>query len=228
MFINPKIAINNGWIKGIKDLKQIQPNAIDFTLDKVMILNTDVVAAVGETHKTMRPLYPYSLDSSYPLDPVETFWALEGLRVYDGMSDMYVEVPEGVAAVLYTRSTFARNGVFIISGLYDSGFKGNIGFTIYTIGGPIQIERGTRIGQIAFVKSDDSGLLYTGGWNHPEGTHYAEYRATIPPPPGGPQAQGAREQDSPLPKSDQVKALESTHKWNSDQTSKPAGTKSFI
>lgn len=219
MFINPKIAIERGWIKGIKDpAKQVQPNAIDFTLDKVMILNTDIIATIGETHKTMRPLYPYSLTPAYHLDPVETYWALEGLRVYDGMSDMYVEVPEGVAAVLYTRSTFARNGVFITSGLYDSGFKGNIGFTIYTIGGPINIDPGTRIGQIAFIGAESAGV-YAGGYNHEQGTHYTGPQRT----PSVDQQVGA-----PEVKSDSVKALEGTHKWKSDQTSNVAGKKGFV
>ena len=35
MYISPQVAIDNGWIKGITDPeKQIQPNAIDFTLDQ--------------------------------------------------------------------------------------------------------------------------------------------------------------------------------------------------
>lgn len=215
MFINPKIAIERGWIKGIKDpAKQVQPNAIDFTLDQLFTLNTDTTAFVSESRKVMRQLYPYTLDPAYPLDPVEKSWALEGLRVYDGMSDMYVEVPEGVAAILYTRSTFARNGVFIVSGLYDSGFKGNIGFTIYTIGGPIDIEPGTRIGQIAFIGADSEGV-YAGGYNHEQGTHYANSTPSIP-------------RRAPVQKSELAKGLEDASKWNSDKGSLVAGSKKFV
>lgn len=214
MFINPKIAIEKGWIKhpkckNLDDWSQhkfISPNAIDFTLDKVMTLNTDTMPFVGETYKNMRTLYLLDRDVHYT-----DSWLLEGLRVYDGMSNVYVEVPEGVAAVLYTRSTFTRNGVFITSGLYDQGFKGNVGFTIYTIGGPICVEGGARIGQIVFVKSEDSGILYAGGYNHPEGTHYTEQ---------------VRQQ--PTEKSEQAKVLEETNKWDSDQRGPVAGTKSFV
>ena len=39
MFVNPKKAIEKGWITGIKDEKQIQPNAIDITADKMFELN---------------------------------------------------------------------------------------------------------------------------------------------------------------------------------------------
>lgn len=166
MFINPKQAIDLGWIKGVKDpAKQIQPNAIDFTLDKVLGLSRGV-ARISEQGKVMRDAYEYHVEES-------GFWRLEGGRVYDGTSDVYVEVPEGVAAVLYTRSTFARNGVFILSGLYDSGYKGHVGFTIYTIGGEIQIAPGTRIGQIAFLAAK-TARMYDGGWNHEIGTHYKD------------------------------------------------------
>lgn len=167
MFINPKLAIERGWVKGIRDeAKQVQPNAIDFTLDTLQQLYDDPIARahISETSKTMRKLLKV-----FPT--VDNSWRLPQGVVFDGTSDMYVEVPEGVAAVLYTRSTLARNGVFLLSGLYDSGYKGHIGFTVYPIGGDILIEPGTRVGQIAFL-SADSAKMYAGGWNHEAGTHY--------------------------------------------------------
>lgn len=171
MFINPRIAIEKGWITGIKNPAiQVQPNAIDFTLDKVMTLSTDTTPNVGESHKQMRKLYELSTGDTGLL---KGWWYLDGQRVYDGTSDVYVTVPPGIAAVLYTRSTFARNGVFILSGLYDSGFQGNVGFTIYTIGGPINVEKGTRIGQIAFLPADNAGM-YAGGYNNDSGSHWSE------------------------------------------------------
>lgn len=164
MFINPQHAIEQGWIKGIADAeKQVQPNAIDFTLDQLKRVNEYMTAELSETGKKMRTL----VDA----DVVENGWHLMRSTVYDGTSNMYVEVPDGVAAVLYTRSTLARNGVFLLSGLYDSGYKGHIGFTIYPIGGNIIIAPGTRVGQIAFM-SADAAKMYAGGWNHELGTHY--------------------------------------------------------
>lgn len=165
MFINPTIGIEQGWITGIASTdKQVQPNAIDFTLDHIKRLTTET-ARVSETAKRMRSL------EDVPL--VSGAWGLEYGRVYDGTSDMYVELPDGVAAILFTRSTLARNGVFVVSGLYDSGYRGHIGFTIYPIGGDIILEPGTRVGQIAFV-SASSAKMYAGGWNHDSGTHYTD------------------------------------------------------
>lgn len=207
MFINPKVAIEKGWVKGIKDpAKQVQPNAIDFTLDKVF-MQEQTSARISEGGKTMRPVQEWQVEDS-------GFWTLSGQRVYDGTSDVYVEVPEGVAAILYTRSTFARNGVFIMSGLYDTGYKGNIGFTIYTLGGPIDIAPGTRIGQIAFVAAENAGV-YAGGYNHDAGKHWTQ--SAMP-------QQNA--ESNMLPR-----FLEQTHKITADHgegDAMQAGTKTFL
>lgn len=163
MFINPKDALQNEWIKGVKDLaKQVQPNAVDFTLDTLKKV-TKTEAVISESEKVMRPLEDVEL--------VDGFWTLKAGVVYDGTSEMFVDVPAGAAAILYTRSTFARNGIFIVSGLYDSGYKGHVGFTIYPISGSVKIAPGTRIGQIALVSANSAGL-YAGGYNHDKGTHY--------------------------------------------------------
>lgn len=165
MFINPKSLIDKGYITGIRDPEvQIQPNAIDFTLDSLSKV-TNSVCHLSETTKKMRP--------HVKKVAIQGTWSLDANTVYDGSSDVYVEVPEGMAAVLYTRSTFARNGIFIMSGLYDSGFKGHIGFTIYTLGGPAIIGTGTRIGQIAFMTAD-AAKAYAGGYNTEQGQHWTE------------------------------------------------------
>lgn len=189
MFINPKEAVQQGWIKGLVDeAKQIQPNAIDFTLDTLKRVSDWGTAVITESGKTMRNLDPVAIDDAGN-------WVLEGGKVYDGTSDVYVEVPEGAAAILHTRSTFVRNGIFIVSGLYDSGYKGHIGFTIYTLGGPVRIGKGTRIGQIALVSANSAGV-YAGGYNHDAGTHYREQpapaKAPVAPPAGPSTIEGSR------------------------------------
>ena len=170
MFINPKHAIQEGWVTFpewmSEDFKQkcIQPNALDFTIDRLFSIKPTDRFTISETTKTMRlneEVHPGS------------YWDL-GPGCYDAMSDFYVNVPEGVAAWLITRSTFNRNGTFIQSGLYDSGFKGNCGFVIYNIGGLTSIAPGTRIGQLIFVKSEDSGKLYAGGYNTEAGQHWTD------------------------------------------------------
>lgn len=171
MFINPRVALQEQWISGLVDEeKQVQPNAIDFTLDKVFTINESNIFAISEGGKQMRggiehhPITERSTGAQY--------WKLHQ-GVYDGMSNVYVKVPDGVAVMLIIRSTFNRNGIFITSGLYDSGFEGHIGFAIHNRCGQANIGVGTRIGQVIFVESENA-LRYAGGWNHEEGTHYSE------------------------------------------------------
>lgn len=233
MFINPKLAIEKGWIKGILNpAKQVQPNAIDFTLDYVKSVKVGGIARITEGAKYMRELYDHHTNE-------KGSWTLGGGLVYDGTSDVFVELPEGVAAVLFTRSTFARNGVFIVSGLYDSGYVGQVGFTIYTLGGMIDIARGTRIGQIAFVHSESAGA-YAGGYNHQQGTHYTEEagrdavpisptrQQTVTAPPFGKPELFEQPIGSNPNKTERAQELEDTHRFDSLQGSKPAGTKDFL
>lgn len=172
MFINPNTAIENGWITGITDPeKQIQPNAIDFTLDKLYSISDNLFVISEEGGKQMR--------GGSEMAPVPdrasgiNFWTLQAGRVYDGMSNISVDLPEGVAAMLIVRSTFNRNGIFLTSGLYDSGYKGHIGFAIHNRSDIARVGVGTRIGQIKFVASDSAGM-YAGGYNHEAGSHWSE------------------------------------------------------
>lgn len=168
MFINPKIAIERGWVTGIHNPdKQVQPNAIDFTLDRLWVVDERSQFIISEEIKVMRersemPSVPHRSSNQH-------FWVLHEHGLYDGLSDVYVDVPDGVAAMLVPRSSFTRNGFLLTSGLYDSGFKGHIGFVLHNRGGDARVFEGTRIGQVIFVESENA-LMYGGGYSHDEGT----------------------------------------------------------
>jgi len=75
-----------------------------------------------------------------------------------------VRLPGWCAMTLQTRSSYSRKGVFITSGLYDSGFRGAIGCSIYNLSEEkIIIPGGERILQAIFWKPD-SASLYNGQW----------------------------------------------------------------
>ena len=170
MIIKPKTAIEKGWITGLTNLeKQVQPNAIDFTADKAFDVGQKEFY-VSETHKQMR--------GGEQVFPLSTFfeakcrntWCLAGGEMLDFLSNVYVDLPKGVAAQLVIRSTLARNGLQLVSGLYDSGFKGHIGFLLHNRHKfEALIAEGTRVGQIIFMQADSAGG-YAGDYNHDEGT----------------------------------------------------------
>ena len=178
MFINPRTAIKEGWVTGIhNEEKQVQPNAIDFTLDKVYSISAQdefIVSEYGKVMRNRRELHSIK-DRRWEMIKHEeiAFWVLQE-GVYDCMSDVSVTVPEDVAAMLIIRSTFNRNGIYLTSGLYDSGYQGHIGFALHVrMHGNTKVAVGTRVGQLIFVKAG-SATMYDGNWNHSQGTHYAE------------------------------------------------------
>lgn len=66
-----------------------------------------------------------------------------------------VTVPENAAAMLCVRSSLSRKGIFISSGLYDPGFSGTSGCSIYNMGAdPVKFDAGDRIAQMIFLECD--------------------------------------------------------------------------
>ena len=75
---------------------------------------------------------------------------------------------QGYYGILIVRSSFSRQGLFISSGLYDCGFKGVGGISIYNMSDTdISINEGQRICQIVIYKGDYASL-YDGFYNHNE------------------------------------------------------------
>lgn len=179
MYINPKHAIEQGWIThpSLKTLEDweggsfISPNAIDFTLDTLHSINhnnTFILSEIYKQHRGGKEILPET-----DHDNQHQYWTIEPNSVYDGMSKFYVEIPEGVCAELIIRSTLNRNGIFITGGIYDTKFSGNIGFSIHNRSGIAKIATNTRIGQIKFIESDSHGE-YKGGYNNKNGKHWKD------------------------------------------------------
>mgnify|MGYP006807360413 CR=1 FL=1 len=64
-----------------------------------------------------------------------------------------VAVPENAAGFLFVRSSLSRKGIFISSGIYDPGFSGASGCTIYNMGNvAVTFEAGDRIAQMVFFE----------------------------------------------------------------------------
>lgn len=183
MLISPEYAIEQQWIthplcESIDDWREnkyLNPNAIDFTLDHLYVPRD------FDSDGSRFSLYPngksfIERDERVPTavacnsDGTYSGWTIAGKSYVECLSDMYVNVPEGVAALLRIRSTLARNGLVLQSGLYDSGFSGHVGCVLHNLhSNDAFIAYQSRIGQIMFVKSDSVGL-YEGGYNHEQGS----------------------------------------------------------
>ena len=74
-----------------------------------------------------------------------------------------IKLPGDMYATLQQRSSYSRKGVFVTSGVYDPGYQGSLGCTIYNFGEEIIIPKNTRILQILVFKAD-SASVYSGQW----------------------------------------------------------------
>ena len=74
-----------------------------------------------------------------------------------------INLSEGEAGWVITRSTLNRNGVFLTSGLYDSGYRGMMAGAMHITCGPLKIKKGTRVGQFLLFKSETL-KLYDGDY----------------------------------------------------------------
>lgn len=116
----------------------VQPNAVDLRLGKVFKLSGSIFV-IDEKEKRHR--------GSFEIQPDALGYYNLPEGTYEVIMENMIVVGEGEAGWVITRSTLNRNGVFLTSGLYDTGYDGVMAGMIHISCGPMRIQRGTRIGQ---------------------------------------------------------------------------------
>jgi deoxycytidine triphosphate deaminase len=124
-------------LSGVKE-GDVQPNAVDLRLGKVFRILPEVFEISNE-HKKHRGTEEITPDAEgyYTLQPGS----------YEIVMENIINVGEGEAGWVITRSTLNRNGCFITSGLYDSGYHGVMAGVLHVTTGTARIKQGTRVGQ---------------------------------------------------------------------------------
>lgn len=115
-----------------------QPNAVDLRVSKIFeIHNGDfVIDEDRKIHRGSTEIFPFE----------DGYWYLyEG--TYEIVMDNEIEVGMSEAGFVITRSTLNRNGCYITSGLYDSGYKGIMAGALHVTSGRMVIKPGTRVAQ---------------------------------------------------------------------------------
>ncbi len=168
MFISPTKDIENKWVSGNITPECIQPNGIDFRLTRLFapdVLKTNSFVLTNK-HKTSlkyseRDTYKYTIE-----DDLVDGWSLAPMVCYDFASDIRLHIPNDVACLLFQRSTLNRNQVRISSGVWDSGFDGNIGGQIVNMHTTsCVLEQNVRVGQVVFIKAQ-AAKAYNGQYQN--------------------------------------------------------------
>ena len=132
----------------------VQPNAIDLRIDKVFQINKSLFT-IDEDNKNHR--------GSVEIDPDDQgYWYLDE-GTYEIVMQNIIGVGANEAGWVITRSTLNRNGVYITSGLYDSGYRGIMAGALHVGVGPMKVRRGTRVGQFLLFKAE-SLKMYDGDY----------------------------------------------------------------
>ena len=82
---------------------------------------------------------------------------------YEVIMENQISVGDGEAGFVITRSTLNRNGLFITSGLYDSGYHGVMAGCLHVRVGPAKIKKGTRVGQFLLFEAETLSM-YDGSY----------------------------------------------------------------
>lgn len=134
--------------------EDVQPNATDLRLGKLLRISSDVfeISDEGKKHRRTTAVEPDN-EGWYYLEPGE----------YEVVMENTIRVADGEAGWVITRSTLNRNGLFLTSGLYDSGYEGVMAGCLHVTCGPARIKKGTRIGQYLSFDAESIGL-YNGSY----------------------------------------------------------------
>ena len=132
----------------------IQPNAVDLRVDKIFKVSTKefVISESGKEHRGSEEIEP---------DMDGWFYLEEGH--YEVVMKNMVNVGHNEAGFVITRSTLNRNGLFLTSGLYDTGYVGVMAGMLHVTIGPARIKQGTRIGQYLNFEAE-SIKVYDGSY----------------------------------------------------------------
>ena len=129
--------------------EDVQPNAIDVRIDRVFLI-TQEVFVLSETIREHRKTHP--LKTQIFRNEDEWWCLLPG--TYSVHMRGTIKVPKEEAGFILPRSSLNRNGVYITSGLYDSGYEGEMVATLHVTCGPFWVRRWTRVGQFLLFEAE--------------------------------------------------------------------------
>lgn len=126
---------------------QVQPNAVDIKIDKLFEIKHHELFVIDEEHKQHRGSTEVQPDASGYFD-------IKANTSYEFLAEGEVSVGPDEAGWVITRSTLNRNGLFLTSGLYDSGYHGVMAGVIHNNSGDARIAKGTRVGQFLLYDAE--------------------------------------------------------------------------
>lgn len=133
---------SGSFLTGVED-DAIQPNAVDLCIDKVWSIHGGFILSKDDKKHRQR----------IELKTENGFYNLSA-GTYEISFGNTIKMAADEAGWVITRSTLIRNGLMIITGLYDSGYEGAMAAGLFVGAGPASIEKGARVGQFILSKAE--------------------------------------------------------------------------
>jgi dUTP pyrophosphatase len=146
MMIHIAAQDTQSTLTNIKD-EDVQPNAVDLRVDKIFQINPGAFIIGEENGKEIKV---HRGSSELPTDG-QGYWNLPP-GAYEIIMENIINVGPDEAGWVITRSTLNRNGLYITSGLYDSGYNGVMAGALHVTAFS-RIKKGTRVGQFLLFSS---------------------------------------------------------------------------
>jgi deoxycytidine triphosphate deaminase len=125
--------------------EDVQPNAVDLRVKKILKIK-DNIFTIDEDQKHHRGAEEY--------EPWEDGYFYLYPGAYEIIMENEIHVGPDEAGYVITRSTLNRNGCYLTSGLYDTGYNGVMASVLHVTCGLMRIKPGTRVGQYLNFKAE--------------------------------------------------------------------------
>lgn len=134
---------------------QVQPNGVDLTVKAIYRVHGKVVVPREGKVKAEMLVQPLEMKDGY--------WVIEHRSQEMYFVDFFetIYVPDGYVADLKTRSSLVRAGIDVVCGLWDTGFKGQLGCCL-RVHNDVTLEYGARLCQLVVDEAQFRGARYTG------------------------------------------------------------------
>lgn len=123
----------------------IQPNTVDLRLSKIFRLSSSTFK-IDDKEKVYRGSFEMRADNQ------GYFNLAEG--VYEVIMENNISIGENEAGWIITNEDLNRNGVFLTSSLYASGYEGLVAAMMHVTSGPMRIGKSTKIGQYVSFQAE--------------------------------------------------------------------------
>jgi dUTP pyrophosphatase len=144
--------------------KQLTPNGFDLTVNKVFKFTSSGKLDFSNSERVL-PGVEEILPCKENQEDKFGWWQLSR-GIYKVRTNEFVNIPNDLVAIAYTRTSLLRMGGFTQNGVWDAGFSGKSEFVL-AVENPfgIQLKENARVVQLVFLKVEETEA-YKGIYNN--------------------------------------------------------------